>query len=248
MWMDLCRGSALWFVGGVEAPKCTDLLPVGYHGFKFSVMCDCYHHWLLSPAVFKQVSTKTDRNNYIQNMVMLDELQDSSYLLSLRDLVVCEVRAAEASWMSQFATQQDTKIVTGAGRGVSTLDRENTALSRWYPAPKWGKGFLIPPLKQSGEQRLWLLTGTRHLLVLGSNISAWGTTALSARSHPLRDSPGLPPTALCCTSTVLALWPPTINPSKTFVNIFWHTALQTSKSEHICKVINFFTNCLDLLL
>lgn len=51
-------------------------------------------------------------------MVMLDELQGNSYLLSLRDLVVSEARAAGGSCMSQFAIQQDTKIVTGAGRGV----------------------------------------------------------------------------------------------------------------------------------
>lgn len=51
-----------------------------------------------------------------------------------------------------------------------------------------------------------------------------------------------------CTSIVLVSWPLAINPSKTRVNIFWHTALQTSKSEQIFKVISFLTNCLDLLL
>lgn len=68
--------------------------------------------------MFKELSTITHRNSYTQNMVMPDELQGNSYLLSLRDLVVSEARAAGTSCMSQFAMQQDTKIVTVAGRRV----------------------------------------------------------------------------------------------------------------------------------
>lgn len=108
MWMGLCRGSALWFVDGVEVPECTDLPPVGYHGCKCRVMCgDLHHDWLLFPTVFKEVSTIAGRNNCTQNMVMLEELQDNSDLLNPRDLVVSEARAPGHSCMSQFAIQQD---------------------------------------------------------------------------------------------------------------------------------------------
>lgn len=80
----------------------------------------------------------------MQNVVMPDELQANSYLLNPRDLVVSVPRIAETSQASQPDSQQDTKIINGAGGGVPTLNRANAALSRWYPAPKMRQGFPDP--------------------------------------------------------------------------------------------------------
>lgn len=181
-------------------------------------------------------------------MVMPNELQANSYLFSPTGLVVFMPRTAETNQASQTDSQQGTEIINRAGGGVPALNRANTTLSRWYPVLKWGKGFLIPPFRKSGEQGMWLLTETRRLHKMNSNVSAWGRVAQRGPSRPLRGRPGLPPTALHCTNIALVSWPLAINPGKTWVNIFWHTALQTSKSEQICKVINLLTNCLDLLL
>lgn len=175
---------------------------------------------------------------------MLDELQDNSYLSSLRDLVVSEARAAGAS-------QLYVPVCYPAGHKDHNWGRKESAEKRQH----WVGGILPQNEARVSWSHLLNSQGNRgcdcsqerqYLLVLGSNISARGRDERhSALSAPTQERLL---TALHCTSTVLALWPPTINPSKTFVNIFWHTALQTSKSEHICKVINFLTNCLDLLL
>lgn len=80
----------------------------------------------------------------MQNMVMPDELQANSYRFSLRDRVVSVPRTAETSWAPQPDNQQDTEIINGAGGGLPALNRANTALSKWYPAPKMKQGFPDP--------------------------------------------------------------------------------------------------------